>query len=113
MILMPCGFDLAHTVALGADVTARPGFDALPCATGDRVLAVDGSAYFNRPGPRITRGLEILAEAIHAHPGDPAPAGAAYWNQPETSVSIASAALASVPFFRGTSIMGETTRERK
>jgi iron complex transport system substrate-binding protein len=85
MILMPCGFDLAHTVALGADVTARPGFDALPCAAGGRVLAVDGSAYFNRPGPRITRGLEILAEAVHAQPGDPAPAGAAYWNQPATS----------------------------
>jgi iron complex transport system substrate-binding protein len=85
MVLMPCGFDLARTLALTAGVTALPGFAALPCATNGRVLAVDGSAYFNRPGPRITRGLEILAEAIHARPGDPAPAGAAYWNQPETS----------------------------
>lgn len=86
MILMPCGFDLAHTLALTADVMERPGFDALPCATSGRVLAVDGSAYFNRPGPRIIRGLEILAEAVHAHPGDRAPEGAAYcWNQPATS----------------------------
>jgi iron complex transport system substrate-binding protein len=86
MILMPCGFDLARTVALTADVTARPGFAALPCASSGRVLAVDGSAYFNRPGPRITRGLEILADVVHAHPGDRAPEGAAYcWNQPAIS----------------------------
>ena len=29
-----------------------------------QVYAVDGSAYFNRPGPRIVDGLEILAEII-------------------------------------------------
>ena len=30
-----------------------------------RVYAVNGSAYFNRPGPRIVGGLKILAEVIH------------------------------------------------
>jgi iron complex transport system substrate-binding protein len=85
MVLMPCGFDLDQTIAHVADVTARAGFEALPCATSGRVLAVDGSAYFNRPGPRITRGLEILAAALRARSGDPAPAGAGYWNQPATS----------------------------
>jgi iron complex transport system substrate-binding protein len=85
MVLMPCGFDLEQTIAFVPDVTARAGFDALPCAISGRVLAVDGSAYFNRPGPRITRGLEILADALHARSGDPALAGAAYWNQPATS----------------------------
>ena len=30
-----------------------------------RVYAVNGSAYFNRPGPRIVDGLEILAEILH------------------------------------------------
>ena len=34
---------------------------------------------------RITRGLEILAGALRARPGDAMPAGAAYWNQPATS----------------------------
>jgi iron complex transport system substrate-binding protein len=85
MVLMPCGFDLEETIAFVPDMTARAGFDALPCAISGRVLAVDGSAYFNRPGPRITRGLEILADALRARSGDPAPAGAAYWNQPATS----------------------------
>jgi iron complex transport system substrate-binding protein len=85
MVLMPCGFDLEQTVALIPDMTGRSGFDALPCVGSGRVLAVDGSAYFNRPGPRITRGLAILAESVRARPGDLAPAGAAYWNQPATS----------------------------
>jgi iron complex transport system substrate-binding protein len=85
MVLMPCGFDLDHTVELVPDVTARPGFAELPCARSGRVVAVDGSAYFNRPGPRIIDGLRILAAALRARPGDAAPSGAAYWNQPATS----------------------------
>jgi iron complex transport system substrate-binding protein len=85
MVLMPCGYNLEQTIALVPDVTARHGYDALPCANTGLLLAVDGSAYFNRPGPRITRGLEILADTLRARAGDPAPAGAAYWNQPATS----------------------------
>jgi iron complex transport system substrate-binding protein len=57
----------------------------MPCARTGRVVAVDGSAYFNRPGPRIIDGLSILASVLRATPGEPAPAGAAYWNQPATS----------------------------
>ncbi len=85
MVLMPCGFDLERTVALVPKVTSLPWFGELPCARTDRVVAVDGSAYFNRPGPRITHGLEILAAAVRAQPGDAPPSGAAYWNQPATS----------------------------
>ena len=29
-----------------------------------QVYAVDGSAYFNRPGPRIVTGVRILAEIL-------------------------------------------------
>jgi iron complex transport system substrate-binding protein len=85
MVLMPCGYDLESTVALVPEVGALPGFDDLECVRAGRVLAVDGSAYFSRPGPRIVRGLEILAAAIRAEPGDAAPVGSAYWNQPATS----------------------------
>ena len=83
MVVMPCGFDLERTVSLVPEVTSRPRFEALPCARTDRVVAVDGSAYFNRPGPRITHGLEILAAAVRGQVE--LPAGAAYWNQPATS----------------------------
>ncbi len=85
MILMPCGYDLPRTLELVPEVTSRPGFDDLPCGRSGRVLAVDGSSYFSRPGPRVVHGLEILAAAIRADQAGPAPFGAAYWNQPATS----------------------------
>ena len=66
MVLMPCGYDLEHSRALVPAMTSREGFDDLPCAAGGGVVAVDGSAYFNRPGPRITEGLEILATTLRA-----------------------------------------------
>jgi iron complex transport system substrate-binding protein len=85
MVLMPCGYDLARTVELAPEVTLRPGFDDLACTRAGRVLAVDGSAYFSRPGPRIVHGLEILAAAVRFRAGDALPSGASYWNQPATS----------------------------
>ena len=66
MVLMPCGFDLEHSQALIPTMTSQEGFEELPCAAEGGVVAVDGSAYFNRPGPRITHGLEILASAVRA-----------------------------------------------
>jgi iron complex transport system substrate-binding protein len=78
MVLMPCGFGLEKTMELSTDVIERPGFDELPCALSGRVVAVDGSAYFNRPGPRIVDGLDILAASVRARPGDPLPTGAAW-----------------------------------
>ncbi|MFZ0128058.1 MAG: cobalamin-binding protein [Candidatus Dormiibacterota bacterium] len=85
MILMPCGYDLARTLQLAPEVGSRPGFDDLPAARSGRVFAVDGSAYFSRPGPRVLHGLDILAAAIRGEPGHAPPAGSAYWYQPETS----------------------------
>jgi iron complex transport system substrate-binding protein len=29
------------------------------------VVAVDASAYFSRPGPRIVDGLELMAHILH------------------------------------------------
>ena len=31
----------------------------------DRVHAVDGNAYFNRPGPRLVDSVELLARLLH------------------------------------------------
>jgi iron complex transport system substrate-binding protein len=61
IVLMPCGFGLDETTRIGRefmDNSAREWF-------GSRaVVAVDGSSYFNRPGPRIIDGLELLASII-------------------------------------------------
>jgi iron complex transport system substrate-binding protein len=78
MVLMPCGFSLDQTLAVAGDVTSRPGFAGLPCGRSGRVVAVDGSSYYNRPGPRIIEGLEMMAAIIRAEPGELLPEGAGW-----------------------------------
>ena len=64
-VLMPCGFDLGRTRREAHRVTTAPWWTELPAARTNRVWTVDGSAYFNRPGPRLVDGLEILAHILH------------------------------------------------
>ena len=65
LMLMPCGFDIRRTRAEVARVSRRPGWHDLPAVRRDRVYVTDASSYFNRPGPRLVDGLEILATAVH------------------------------------------------
>ena len=39
--------------------------DELAALGAGEVVAVDASAYFSRPGPRIVDGLELLASILH------------------------------------------------
>ncbi|MDR7421545.1 MAG: cobalamin-binding protein [Armatimonadota bacterium] len=71
IVLMPCGFDLERTRAEAPLLARRPGWDALPAVRAGRVYATDGSAYFNRPGPRVVGGLEILAALVREGGGPP------------------------------------------
>ncbi len=64
LLLMPCGFHLAETVEEW-ERTPRPSWYAeLPAVRRGQVFAVDGSAYFSRPGPRVIDGIELLAEIL-------------------------------------------------
>jgi iron complex transport system substrate-binding protein len=66
IVVTPCGFDLARTVTEALRVLpSRTGWAALPAVRRGHVYAVDGNAYFSRPGPRIVDSLELLAELIH------------------------------------------------
>ncbi|MBV9534015.1 MAG: ABC transporter substrate-binding protein [Solirubrobacterales bacterium] len=60
VIVMPCGYDaqIAHR-------EAEMHREQLAAVGAGEVLAVDASAYFSRPGPRIVDGLELLAHIIH------------------------------------------------
>jgi iron complex transport system substrate-binding protein len=60
VIALPCGYD-AQTAALEAGMHT----DALRATGATRVVAVDGGAYFSRPGPRLVDGLELLAHVLH------------------------------------------------
>lgn len=65
IILMPCGFDVERTVSELPLLTRLPGWSDLPAVKRGRVYAVNGSAYFNRSGPRLVDGLELLARIVH------------------------------------------------
>jgi iron complex transport system substrate-binding protein len=60
VVVMPCGYDaeIAHR-------EAEMHRDQLAALGAGEVVAVDASAYFSRPGPRIVDGLELLASIIH------------------------------------------------
>ena len=60
-----CGYDVDRTLADVGLLRARPGWQDLPAVRAGAVWAVDGSAYFSRPGPRLADSLEILAEILH------------------------------------------------
>jgi len=70
LVLMPCGMSIDRTTSELGAITSRNGFADLPAARHGRVFVVDGSSYFNRPGPRVVRGAEILHALIN---GDSVP----------------------------------------
>jgi len=61
LVLAPCGFDQARAQR-EADALHRE----VDSAGAKRVIVLDGSAYFNRPGPRLVDSLEILVAARQA-----------------------------------------------
>jgi iron complex transport system substrate-binding protein len=62
---MPCGFDLRRTVKESTPLQRLDGWNELPAVKTGSVYALNGNAYFSRPGPRLINGLEILARIIH------------------------------------------------
>lgn len=56
LIVSPCGYRLERAVELARQIPRIPGVD---------VYAVDANAYFARPGPRVTEGVELLAHLFH------------------------------------------------
>ncbi len=62
LLLMPCGYHLAETVADWARTPRPASYAELAAVRRDRIFALDGSAYFSRPGPRVIDGIELLAE---------------------------------------------------
>lgn len=55
LVLAPCGFTKER--AQGEAELVRDSIDAVGAS---RVVVFDGSAYFNRPGPRLVDSLELL-----------------------------------------------------
>ncbi|MFE5971645.1 cobalamin-binding protein [Streptomyces sp. NPDC056460] len=72
LLVLPCGFPPERTVREREVLTSLPGWDDLPAVRSGAVWVLDGPAYFNRPGPRVVRGAEVLAHVLHGvEAGDP------------------------------------------
>ncbi|MFD5764762.1 cobalamin-binding protein [Streptomyces sp. NPDC127049] len=65
LLLLPCGFPPERTLTELDLLTALPGWADLPAVRSGEVWVLDGPAYFNRPGPRVVRGAEVLAHVLH------------------------------------------------
>jgi len=79
LMLIACGFDAARTAEEWERGRAtRPAwFDDLAAVRDGEVYALDGSAYFSRPGPRVVDGVALLAELFdHDAVDELLPAGA-------------------------------------
>ncbi len=60
LVVMPCGYDAER-----AAQEARTFAGRLSAVGARRIVAVNASAYFSRPGPRLIDGLELLAQILH------------------------------------------------
>jgi iron complex transport system substrate-binding protein len=60
VIVMPCGYDAPRARAEASLFAGE-----LAGLNAGRVVAVDAAAYFSRPGPRLTDGVELLAQILH------------------------------------------------
>lgn len=65
VLVLPCGFAPERTLRERELLTALPGWSELPAVRRGEVWVLDGPAYFNRPGPRVVRGAEVLARLLH------------------------------------------------
>lgn len=74
LVLACCGFDVARTMQDRAILESYPEWNSMKCVQQKQVYAVDGSAYFSRPGPRLVDSLEILANVLRPET-NPLPAG--------------------------------------
>jgi len=75
IVVMPCGYHLAETIAQFRALTLPPEWATLPAVRNGRVYAVDGTAYFSRPGPRLVTGLEILHAILRGEDFSDLPSG--------------------------------------
>jgi len=71
VVVMPCGYGAARALE-----EAELHADELRALGARRVVAIDASATFSRPGPRLVDGLETLAHILHPDvlPEAPGPA---------------------------------------
>jgi len=66
IVLMPCGFDVEHTVSEYKKILQKDrDWNKIHAVRQQNVFAVDANSYFSKPSLRTVTGIEILAKIIH------------------------------------------------
>ena len=65
LVLALCGWSVERARQELPTLQSYKGWNTLPAVQRGQVYAVDGSAYFSRPGPRLIESLELLAGIFH------------------------------------------------
>jgi len=69
LVVCPCGLTLDEAVVEAERLRERAGWwGELPAVKNGRVAVVDGSAMFNRPGPRLVDAFEWLVGWLNDRP---------------------------------------------
>jgi iron complex transport system substrate-binding protein len=89
VVVMPCGYDAERARREALDYAAE-----LSALGARRIVAVDASAYFSRPGPRLIDGLELLGHILHPERLPSAPAEVLEIELPATASGADPRALA-------------------
>jgi iron complex transport system substrate-binding protein len=64
LLIACCGYTPERAQADWETLRREPGFENLRCAKTNSIRIFDGSAYFNRPGPRLVDAVEMIAKTI-------------------------------------------------
>ena len=65
IVLIPCGYYIKDIVRQLEQTRFPANWRELPAVKNGNVWAMDASAYFSRPAPRVVDGAEILAKIFH------------------------------------------------
>jgi iron complex transport system substrate-binding protein len=84
VLVMPCGYDERRALGEAEDYARE-----LAGLGARRVVAVNASAYFSRPGPRLIDGVELLAHVLHPERLAAAPQGAVALELPGSAATAA------------------------
>jgi len=64
VLVMPCGHNLERSVQEYHATQFPEGWKHVKAVRNGRVYAVNASAYFSRPGPRLVTGLEVMCALL-------------------------------------------------
>jgi iron complex transport system substrate-binding protein len=64
ILVMPCGYNVARSVAEFDFARLPDSWLDLPAMRERRIFTVDANSYFSRPGPRLADGVALLAHLL-------------------------------------------------